>query len=710
MHVADPQFNVEVNAWLPCALLLAVRLMTMGLAWSWLWPNDAPTGGRWRHGLLVTAQAALTGLLASLTLVIGLAAVKLYTETAEWMAVAAATLAGLWAGLWTGRLKLTERLKTLLPGAALLAIGFAAIMAFQRRGEWVLGGWDPGIYISQGVTMSRTGSLHPVPDSFFARLDDRDLSLFTRPRHSYLEAHPVVPLDRAQRTLQPFFFPGTPGLIALLYRCGGLRAATRVNDFAGLLAALVFAAAALRLTHHRSATVFALAALVAQPLWLYHTHFPTSEMLQFLLLSGMALAFPMRARSLGAAGLLGGLLCLAEINRFSFLPFGMLFVFLLACDDLRRTPQPRMDIERSLQFGGLGVGALFAYFSNPANMERLYDTVPALLGTSFLLAMAVVVLDSRALPETFLRRLPALCTGVLLPAGLTALAAVFGLAALDRLPAWGSLPWAARGAVNFMGAGWLVLAAAGGLWLTRAKDPRHIEFKMWCVFLLASEGISLLNPEITRVLPWAARRNMEFGVPLAALLAALGPAALWGAVPVRAGRRVLAVLLCLLPAAAHAREAWRAWSITEHDGLTGVLARVADRTAPGDLIVADHFRWGTPLRFLYGRTVINGELFLDTRFNARMAEALAVLRSMAAKGARVRFLVSTGQDLEVYPVNPGPARLDWSSPEWLDREIVHGPRARGVAAKERLRSFRLYTWEPAGFASEAPTKALVPFP
>ncbi len=693
MHVTDPQFNVEVNAWLPCALLLAVRLMVLGLAWSWLWPEDpAPRGRAARAGLL-TAKAALAGLLASLTVTIGLAAVNLYTEPAEWIAVAAVALAGLAAGLWTGRLKLLDRLKDLLPGAALLAIGFAVIMAFPRRGEWVLGGWDPGIYISQGVTMSRTGSLHPVPDPFFARLDDRDLSLFTRPRHSYLEAHPVVPLDRVQRTLQPFFFPGTPGLIALLYRCGGLRAATRVNDFAGLLAALVFAAAALRLTHRRSAALFALAALVAQPLWLYHTHFPTSEMLQLTLLSGLALAFPLRERSLGAAGLLGVLLCLAEINRFSFLPFGMLFVFLLACDDLRRTPAPRMDIERSLQFGGLGIGALFAYFSNPANMERLYDTVPSLLGSALLLAVAVVILDSRVLPERLLRRVPGLCTGWLLPVGLAALAAVFGLAALDRLPAWGSLPWAARGAVNFMGAGWLVLAAAGGWWLARSREPRHLGLKTWCVFLLAAEAVSLLNPEITRVLPWAARRNVEFGVPLAALLAALVPAALWGAEPIRAGRRALAVLLCLLPAAAHAREAWHAWSVTEHDGLTGVLAQVADRTAPGDLVVADHFRWGTPLRFLYGRTVINGELFLDTRFNARMPEALAVLRSMAAEGARVRFLVSTGQDLGVYPVNPGPARLDWSSPDWPDREIVHGPRARGVAAKERTRSFRLYTWE-----------------
>ena len=63
---------------------------------------------------------------------------------------------------------------------------------------------------------------------------------------------------------------------------------------------------------------------------------------------------------------------------------------MMACDDLRRQAIPRIGIERALQFGGLGIGALFAYFSNPVTMERLHAMVPALLGSSVVLALAVV--------------------------------------------------------------------------------------------------------------------------------------------------------------------------------------------------------------------------------------------------------------------------------------------------------------------------------
>ncbi|MBU1693978.1 MAG: hypothetical protein KKC51_08440 [Verrucomicrobia bacterium] len=694
MFVSDPQFNVEINAWLSCALLFAVRLMAPGLAWLWLWPDGSDVHRPRAGKIILTAQAALTGLLASLTVVISLAAVNRYTETAEWIALAAVTLIGLVIGLLTGKLKLADRLRALLPGSALLAIGFGVIMLLPRRGEWVLGGWDPGIYISQGVSMSRAGSLHPVPDLFFSEISDEDLSLFTRPRHTYIEAQPVVPLDRVHRTLQPFFFPGTPALIALLYRCGGLRAATRINDFAGLLAALAFTAAALGLLRRGPAAAFALIALIAQPLWLYHTHFPTSEMLQLTLLSGLALVFPQRFRSLGAAILLGALLCMAEINRFSFLPFGLLFVFLLACDDLRRAGPSRMEIERSLQFGGLGIGTLFAYFSNPANMERLYDTVPSLLGSALVLALAIVGMDTRILPEVLLRRIPRGLNHLALPVGLGGLALVLLLASLNLLPGPGWLPWASRGAVHFIGPAWLILAALGSVFLFRPGEPENPETRIWCLFLLAAAAVSLLNPEIATVLPWAARRNLEFGVPLVALLAAGLPSVLWAAGKTRIRGRVAAILVCLLPLAWHGRSAAKAWSGTEHDGLTGILAEIADHTKSSDIIVADHFRWGTPLRFLYDRTVINGELFLEPRKFARMPEALQVLASLNAQGRRIRFLVSTEADVGVFPVVPSPITLDWESPEWLDREIVHSPRAQRVELKEKTRRFRLYTWEP----------------
>jgi hypothetical protein len=378
----------------------------------------------------------------------------------------------------------------------------------------------------------------------------------------------------------------------------------------------------------------------------------------------------------------------------------LLFVFLLACDDLRRVLPSRMEIERSLQFGGLGIGTLFAYFSNPANMERLYDTVPSLLGSALLLALAVVILDTRIFPEALLRRIPRWLNHLALPVSLGSLTLILLLAGLNLLPAWGSLPWASRGAIHFIGPAWLILAAIGSILLFRRGEPDNPETRIWCLFLLIAAAVSLLNPEITTVLPWAARRNLEFGVPLVALLAAGLPSVLWAAGKTRILGRTAAILVCLLPLAWHGRSAAKAWSDTEHDGLTGLLAEVADRTKPGDIIVADHFRWGTPLRFLYDRTVINGELFLDPRKFGRMPQALQVLASLGAQGHRIRFLVSTEADIGVFPVTPSPVTLDWESPEWRDREVVHSPRARRVELKEKTRRFRLYTWAPVAGADQ----------
>ncbi|HOW96857.1 MAG TPA: hypothetical protein P5567_06850 [Kiritimatiellia bacterium] len=695
MLLPDPQFSVEANAWAFCAASLTARLLIPGWAWLWLWPPDGEPSGPLARRLILTAQAALTGLLVSLVVVITLAAFGCYTETNEWMALAAATLTGLLAGEASGRFRLAGTLRALLPGAAALLVAFAVLMGLPRRGEWVLGGWDPGIYVCQGVSLSQGGSFHPDPDRFFAQLRVHELGLFTRPQHTYLEAHPVVPLDPARRSLEPFFFPGTPSLIAVLYRCGGLRAATRVNDFAGLLATLAFGAAALALFRRGAPAWFSVLALLAQPAWLFHTHFPTSEMLQLALLSGMALLLARRSLSLGAAVLFGILLFMAEVNRLSFLPFGMLLVFLLAANELEEST-PRHTLARIIQVCALGGGTLFLFFTNLATIERLHQAIPPLFASSLVLVVLMLLFDSGAFPRSaraLVFRLQKMALGL----GLGLVVALLAVAACA--PGWlpDSLSWSLRGAARFMGAGWIGLAALGALFILRTDSPM---LHTWCLFLLGGWLASLLNPEIARLLPWAARRNLEYGVPLVALLASGLPGFLWGRGGAPALRRITAVAILAVPLAAHGRAAATAWSATEHDGLTEVLAGAAERTRPDDIIVADHFRWGTPLRFLFDRTVINGELYLDTRRFSRMQDALQVLARLAAKGHRIRFLVSTERGLDVFPVVPSPTRLDWESSEWQDREVVQSPRARAVEVKQKPRRLRLYTWELAAPITE----------
>lgn len=701
MLVSDLHFNVQINRWLPCALGLAFRLIGPGLAWSWLWPPYRPNAASRPGTVWVSAaQVVVTGLLFSLATVLITAALRVYTPTAEWSAWGLVMVVGLALGWVRSRQRLMEQAGCAGPAIPLLIVGFAAVMLLPQRGEWVLGGWDPGIYINQGVLLNRSGSLHPVRDAFFEALDPAELSLFTRPLFNYLEAYPVVPLDPTQRALEPFFFPGTPSLIALLDRCGGLRAATRVNEFVGLLTILVFPAGIMVMTGRSSPGVFALAALVGQPLWLYHLHFPTSEMLQLLLLSGMMLVLPVRSCGLGPSFLFAGLLAMAEINRFSFLPFGLLFIGLLALGDQPRTDLGRMTLERLFQFGALGLGTLFDYLTTPTTIGRLAHIVPALLGTSLGLTAVILVLDARMLPRKFGAAGRRLADRGALGAGLAALTLILVLAyfRLVRFP--GMARWNIRGAVSFLGWGWLIAALFGGAVLSLKRNVGGDDLKRWTLFLLAAWTVSLFFSDISPILPWAARRHVEFGVPLLALLTGVGLSFLWDFGRGRPWRRMPALALLLGLLALHAGTAVRAWSFTEHDGLTRVLAEVAEQTAPEDIIVADHFRWGTPLRFLYGRTVINGELYLQDPDPRRMRKALDVLRRFARQGRTVRFLTSTEAGLGVFPAAPESVRLDWASPPWLDREIIHSARARRFETKQKARIFRLYTWPAADLPAE----------
>jgi len=152
-------------------------------------------------------------------------------------------------------------------------------------------------------------------------------------------------------------------------------------------------------------------------------------------------------------------------------------------------------------------------------------------------------------------------------------------------------------------------------------------------------------------------------------------------------------VLLFVPAAVHGRLSARACRYTEHDGFSAVLEEIAGQIRPGDLVVADHFRWGTPLRLLHGIPVINGEMWWAPGDRRRMDKALEVLARWRSQGHSIRFLTSTTNSVGLYPSPVAPVRLDWTSGPWMDRDIIHSRRARSFERREKERVFQLYTWE-----------------
>ncbi len=671
--------SVIQNPWLACGLLVAAHFFVPGMAWGWIIPRpgkDLP--GKGFSVLFAASVSLILGFLFSLLGCLALAEAGWFTKTGEAVLLGIVILSGLLAGGIRNRQVCIDHLKFSLPGLVFTLFVSIAVMILPNRGEWIAGGWDPGIYVNQGISISRSNSLHPPPDPLFASLSPEEVDLLTRRAHNYIEALPVVPLNPETRRLEHFFFRLTPMLIAVMDRCGGLRAATRVNEITGLLLLPLFACMTWLLGRKGAVAAFALLLLILQPVWLYHLHLPTSEILSLLFLCGMGLLLGLRPFSRSVSVAFCFLLLAAELNRFSFLPFGFLLLFFLAILDLQVTNRAGIGRARFFQIIALLAGAIYNYVVNPTTIGRLFEAVPALLIASFALLALTVVVDSLG-TKTFLSAAIEKY-GLLILIGISLLASATPFLAEFKLNATQLLP--------FIGLTSVILALVGAILLAiRGSAP----LRLWCTFLLAATLISLANSEIAALWPWATRRFVEFTVPLLALSGGVLLAHVWSMKP---WTRLLTVALVALLFATNGNTCWQAWSRTEFDGLSASLAEAAGQVQDGDIVVADHFRWGTPLRFLHDVTVVNGELFFAEGTPDKMAAALPVLEKMRTDRHRILFLTSTDKGLNVFPLPLTPTRLLWESDPIVLKEFIHGPRARVFQLKDQPRQFRLYEWAP----------------
>jgi len=162
----------------------------------------------------------------------------------------------------------------------------------------------------------------------------------------------------------------------------------------------------------------------------------------------------------------------------------------------------------------------------------------------------------------------------------------------------------------------------------------------------------------------------------------------------RFGRRgLVAGALLALPGlvlqAPLTREAWRS---SEYDGTRLALQQVAAQVQAGDLVVADHFMWATPLALAHGVHVLNAEPLLARRGDP--AQARRFLASQAANGARVVFLASTASGLDEWPAFFRSARPFGDPVPLAYRERVQHRSNRSFECREKSRLLQLYAWTP----------------
>jgi hypothetical protein len=378
------------------------------------------------------------------------------------------------------------------------------------------------------------------------------------------------------------------------------------------------------------------------------------------------------------------------LNRVSFVPFAGMMIMAIAWADLERTDRRRVNRERLLQVLTIAAGAVYDFTVTGVTMASLRYAVPELLivtGVTLTLAMALDSLAARGMCRWLMS--PTLVFGALL-----GLVVAVGLGAWLLGPHVSLFARVRQNAVQigpYLGTGLLLLSIPGAvvLWWGPVRTSRC--FAAMLMVLTGITALLMVNNFVVPVCPWATRRYLPFTLPLLVIAASSALSAVWHATvatKVLRGALVVAVLGVVL--AGTARLSWHALRGTEYDGLSVRLAEVAQQIGPRDLVVSDHFKWGTPLLLLHGKHVLDGSKFYGKGGAAVMEEGITALARLKGSGWRVLFLTSTSSGLEVYPRAIPDAVPVWSASPFTVKEIIHSARARDFELREKTVVFTLY--------------------
>ena len=568
-----------------------------------------------------------------------------------------------------------------------------------------LSGWDPGIYLSTGSMLARSGSLtlHETPP--WQELSPAQKILF----HDY---HRDTRHSGFRDGEAPNFLHLYPAWIASFVQIGGPRAGLWVNPVFGLLVTVLVFALALALTGEKPIAWITALLLLLNINHIYFARFSTAEMVGTAVLAAAALAIVQgwRRSSPFWLALGGSAFVLTATAKIDVLPFVVLFLGALTVYAAVRSDP------RTLWLGGASLISLLLlviYYRLEAweYVLRVFALFHAgggafagavgLVAAAFLFAVFAVKKSVRSALEATIRRLGNFFRvgkrGPLTLALLAAAGVVLYRVRTSGQPhlwdRWAIFAWL------FTPAGLLLLAAGCLLWLRRAAPATAAR-----IGVVAAAGVIAI---ITMSDPvwgneplhfWISRRLELILLPVCCLFIATALARLGAAFR---GSRLLAVSLLLLVVVVPLRGASAWLGKADQAGLFDLGGRLAAQVGPGDLVVCDRGWMAAPLRFFWGVETFALQLDRDP------AEALVVIDRWESGGRRV-FYLTTGDAPVYHPERDFALRFseDFLS-DALERPSARLPRERqadtlGVRLYEILRTPPLPaflpspTWIPIG--------------
>lgn len=563
-------------------------------------------------------------------------------------------------------------------GLVLAGSLISLIQLLPAPSEWIVGGWDPGVIINQGVWIGRTGMMHPPLGYLHQFITPETVSLFTNHIKGLNELFPGIPIDTDSGTWAFSFYRGTPLWVGFLYQFGGMDLAIRAMTILLVWIAIISIAAVGRYFQGRLNYPVLLAFLIIQPIVLYHSRTPNYEMLQLLLILSVVLwtgSKQLRARN-GIVAALG--FCLV-VNHISFILFGGLFALCLALFN-RHFAATKPDRSGMCLGAGVLLGAAYTLVFSSSSTAKLHHVLPEIYGVAAACMIAILLL-------TVQFRWPKLSTVrwdvLVIPLGITA----WLYLECNRTEPFAEFANNVKvlSAYEFVP---LVLVGFAGAVLCWIRVP---ETRALITFSFLSLLVVLHRKHAVDLYPWALKRYLPFVVPIIMC----GGACVWSVINKSRVVNSLIVLLLFVAGIKNADKLKQSLVGVEYTGAMNVVKAVADEIPDAAIVISDHFKWGTPLAAIYGKNIINGEIIWSKKSPEAVRQMFDIILNKESAGAGLYFITSSERALSIYPeIDEEEFVLIREFPLTAFRQTIHHRSNRGFTTRASSASFNIYKYQP----------------